>query len=106
MHTIAVQVVGFVGPAGRLGGVVGGRGVSSSPSPAVLRQEVSQGKGLPLLIPLLFSCYRDTHRTKKAIITIIWTMGHRRWRCFYTVVLLYKSMTENRCYDMCFKVKN
>lgn len=63
VHTISLQVVRFIGPAGGLGGVVGGRGISSSPSSTVLGQEVSQGEGLPLLIPLLFSCCYGTQTT-------------------------------------------
>ena len=74
MRTISIQVVGLVGPAGRLGGVVGRWGISSFPSSSssstVLRQEVSQGKGLPFLIPLLFSCYK-TYKTKNGVDIII-----------------------------------
>lgn len=52
--TISLQVIRLVGPAGGLG-VAGLRWWSIASTPIVLCQEVSEGQGLPLLIPLLLS---------------------------------------------------
>lgn len=52
--TISFQVIGLVSPAGGLG-VARLRWWSVAPTPTVLCEEVSEGQGLPLLIPLLLS---------------------------------------------------
>lgn len=54
--TIAIQVVGLIGPASGLGRVAGGHAAAS----AILCQEVRQSEGLPLFI-LLLSWMEDKH---------------------------------------------
>lgn len=55
--TISVQIVSLICPARGLGWVAGGyiAAAATAAAAAVLRKEVSQSQGLPLLI-LLLSC--------------------------------------------------